>query len=404
MIHAMRATTTCARRSAAVLPLLLGLGLTTMGTAQTQWSVGPGGYAQIRDVMDLVGPGDTVVVAPGTYHPFRCVDGITLRAATPGTVTVAFSLLSLPPSCGCTCLSFQGPAEFAVPAGQTAHVVGVSFAGYYSMTPCLSALEQRLVVSSGRVTFDTCTIDRLIVQNAAAHLQDCTLVSAYLGPGLLANGADVTVLGGSIAGNQAGSFSTVSASPGLLSINSRVHASGVVITGGAASATLAGAPGIQANGGSLWLSDATVTAGGGCAVNAGGTVRIDRSTLNGSGTGCAVSPTGAPLLGIDRAGPIVTGQVFQVTVASEPGALVLVYGSTRLGAPLLPPVVEQPVWIDPTTLFLADVALAAASGQTTFAYPVPGVAALVGAQFWLQGVGGTSFPLQTSPTVGGIVR
>ena len=91
-------------------------------------------------------------------------------------------------------------------------------------------------------------------------------------------------------------------------------------------------------------------------------------------------------------------------IACEPGALVLVYGSTRLGAPLLPPVVEQPVWIDPTTLFLADVALAAASGQTTFAYPVPGVAALVGAQFWLQGVGGTSFPLQTSPPVGGIVR
>jgi hypothetical protein len=118
-----------------------------------------------------------------------------------------------------------------------------------------------------------------------------------------------------------------------------------------------------------------------------------------------VSPTGAPLVGIDRNGPISIGQVFQVTLTSEPNALLLVYGATRLSAPLeIAGLVEQPIWIDPTTLFLADVAIAAPTGVTTFAYPVPAVPQLVGAQFWLQGFGGTSFPLQTSPVSGGIVR
>jgi hypothetical protein len=69
-----------------------------------------------------------------------------------------------------------------------------------------------------------------------------------------------------------------------------------------------------------------------------------------------------------------------------------------------PGAVDQPVWIDATSLFLSDLTVATPLGQSTFSYPVPPFPALVGAQFWLQGVGGMTLPLQTTPVVGGIVR
>ncbi len=353
---------------------LVCLALTASLTAQSQWFVGPGGYAQIRDVMPLVANGDTVLVAPGTYFPFSCFRAITIRAATPGTVNIEWNFLAMPQTCGCTCLSAQGPVYFQLPTGQTAHVVGLSFAAaFVPFTPC-----------------------------AAVHLQDCTITSAFVGAGILANSADLTIAGGSVAG--ASATSSLAATPGIQLTNSRLHASGVTVTGGAASATSSGAPGIQATGGSLWLADATVTAGGGCAVSANGLVRIDRSTLNGSGASCALSPTGAPLVGIDRTGPIRIGQLFQVTLTSEPNALLVLYGSVGLAAPVVAPLLDQPVWIDATSLFLSDLTVATPLGQTTFSYAVPPFPALVGAQFWLQGVGGMTLPLQTTPAVGGIVR
>ena len=371
--------------------------------AQSQWFVGPGGYAQIRDVMPLVANGDTVLVAPGTYFPFSCGRAITIRAATPGTVNIAWSYLAVPQTCGCTCLSAQGPVTFYLPTGQTAHVVGLSFgATFVPFTPCLSSIHQKVQVSGARVTFDNCAIDHLRIDNAAVHLQDCTITSAFVGAGILANSADLTIAGGSVAG--ASATTSLAATPGIQLTNSRLHASGVTVTGGAASATSPGAPGIQATGGSLWLADATVTAGGGCAVSANGLVRIDRSTLNGSGASCALSPTGAPQVGIDRTGPIQIGQLFQVTLTSEPNALLVLYGSVGLAAPVVAPVLDQPVWIDATSLFLSDLTVATPLGQTTFSYAVPPFPALVGAQFWLQGVGGMTLPLQTTPVVGGIVR
>ncbi len=385
------------------LPLLVASGI----TAQQQWFVGAGGHAQIRDVMPLVAPGDTVVVAPGTYFQFTCTRGITIRAQTPGTVTVAFHAIALPQPCGCTCMSVNRAAvAFEVPVDQTAHVVGLAFAPFWSLTPCFSVFHQQVVVTGGRATFDDCAIDSLVVAAATVHLQDCTITSAKQGPGITATNANVTVVGGTIRGADAGVvLQSQPAGLAIASTNSRLHACGVAVHGGAASATMPGAPGVVANGGSLWLADANVTAGGGCAVAATGLVRIDRSTLSGGGAGCALSPTGAPLVGIDRAGPITIGHVFQVTLTSEPGALLLVYGATGLSAPIdVPGLVEQPIWIDPTALFLADLAIAPPVGSATFVYPVPAVPALAGAQFWLQGVGGTSFPLQTSPVVGGIVR
>lgn len=381
---------------------LVCLGLTTSLMAQSQWFVGPGGYAQIRDVMPLVANGDTVLVAPGTYFPFFCSRDITIRAATPGTVNIVWNILAMPQTCGCTCLSAQGPVYFQLPA-QNVHVVGLSFAAaFVPQTVCFTQIHQKVMVYGTRVTFDNCAIDHMRIDNAAVHLQDCTITSAFVGAGILANSADVTIAGGSVAGSSA--TTSLAATPGIQLTNSRLHASGVTVTGGAASATSPGAPGIQATGGSLWLADATVTAGGGCAVSANGLVRIDRSTLNGSGASCALSPTGAPQVGIDRTGPIQIGQLFQVTLTSEPNALLVLYGSVGLAAPVVAPVLDQPVWIDATSLFLSDLTVATPLGQTTFSYAVPPFPALVGAQFWLQGVGGMTLPLQTTPVVGGIVR
>lgn len=370
---------------------------TAASLAQAQWLVGPGGYAQISQVMPLVADGDTVLVAPGTYWQFQCLRGVTIRAVTPGTVTVAWNILGAPAPCGCTCLGSQGPVRFQPPAGATTHVVGLQFASAYFPTACFQFLHQSVQVSSGRVTFDECSIDSLRIENAIVHLQDCTVTSNFLGAGLQANAADVTIAGGSVSGTSA--TVSLAATPGLQLTNSRLHAAGVTVQGGAPSAL-----GIQATGGSLWLVDATVTAGSACAVAASGLVRIDRSTLVGGGTGCLTSPTGAPLLGIDRSGPFTVGQLFQVTLASEPNALLLLFGSAGFAAPLSVPEIEQPFWIDVAGLFLADLAIATPLGQTTFSYAVPPVPQLAGLSFWLQGVGGTSFPLQTTPVVGGVVR
>jgi hypothetical protein len=374
-------------------------------TAQSQWLVGPGGFAQIQDVMPLVAQGDTVVVAPGTYLPFVCTRGVTIRAQTPGTVTVAYSV---PQPCGCTCLGFGLHfARFDLPAGHSAHVIGVRFAAFWlvALPACPVVVHQGLGVVGGHATFEQCAIDFFTASYATVHLQDCAVTSQYWGAALTVAHASITVVGGSIQGCNAGAGHVGFAGfPAVSLVDGRLHACGVSVVGGTPSATQPGAPGIAGDG-SLWLADAAVTAGAGCAVSVTGLVRIDRSTLNGAGAGCAVSPTGAPLVGIDRNGPITIGQLFQVTLTSEPNALLLVYGATRLSAPLdVPGLVEQPIWIDPTALFLADVAIAVPTGVTTFSYPVPAVPQLVGALFWLQGVGGTSFPLQTTPLVGGVTR
>ena len=131
---------------------------------------------------------------------------------------------------------------------------------------------------------------------------------------------------------------------------------------------------------------------------------MDRCLLVSSASNCTSSPIGAPLLGIERSGPIQIGTLFQATATGLPGDLLVFYGATRLTGPLSVPLVELPVYLDPTKLFFSQVGIADSFGQSTLSYDVPAVPALVGEQFWIQGFGGSSFPLQSTPVVGGVVR
>lgn len=391
-----------------IQPLLVAsLALACALPSQATWNVGLGGHAQIRDALLLAAPGDIVLVSPGNYMQFTCTTGVTIRALVPGTVTVSFDFAGLPQACGCSCLATQGPTRFAPPVGQTAHVVGLEFVGSSSITPCFSFIHHRVHVSSGRVTFDDCVFDRssngLNIENAIVHLQDCTVRSIFQGPGIVVDQADLTIVGGSVSGVDAPN-GVYTPGSGIRLTGSRLQASNTTIAGGAMLSATVGSYGIESIGGSLWVSDSTITGDGECAVQATGVVRIDRCTLTGSGVGCASSPTGAPLLGIERQSAIEIGTLFEVHLTSEPGALQVLYGSTALLAPTTVPILAQPLLIHPNELFLADLAIAGATGQVTFSYPIPAVAALSNAQFWLQGVGGTSFPLQASPVIGGIVR
>lgn len=392
-----------------IQPLLVtSLALVCALPSQGILNVGPGGHAQIRDALALAAPGDTVLVSPGNYMDFTCKTGVTIRALVPGTVTVSFDFAGLPPVCGCSCLTGAGPTRFVIPVGETAHVVGLEFVGNSALIPCgPSFIYHRVHVTSGRVTFDDCVFNGgfygLKIASAIVHLQDCTVRSIYFGPGLVANQADVTIVGGSVTGVDAPN-GVYAPGSGISLTNSTLHASHTSIAGGAMLAATIGSHGIEATGGSLWLSDSTVTGHGDCAVDATGLVRIDRCTFTGSGAGCASSPTGAPLVGVERGSAIEIGTLFEVHLTSEPGALQLLYGSTSLLVPTMVPILEQPLLINPNELFLADLAIAGASGQVTFSYPIPAIAALRNSEFWLQGMGGTSFPLQASPVIGGIVR
>ena len=288
--------------------LLASLVLACAIPAQTTWLIGPSGHAEIRDVMQLVQDGDTVLVDAGTYFNFDCDKAVTIRAATPGTVTVNFDLASLPSGCGCQCLATKGPTRLQPPPGKSMHIVDIAFGAYQSITPCFSLLAHQVQVTSGRVTFDDCTIDRLSITGAAVHLQDCTIVSQLAGPAIEATQADITIVGGQVTGsNKSSQFLANNAYDGIKTIDSRLHASHVVVTGGDPLTSTIGTFGIHAIGGSLWLSDAAVTGNMQCAVQATGLVRIDRSTLAGSGANCASSPTGASLQGMQRQGGIEIG-------------------------------------------------------------------------------------------------
>ena len=109
------------------LPVLL---FAAGALAQTTHLVGPGGLAQIRDALLIAAPGDLVLVQPGTYAQFHANVGVTIRAAVPGTVVVAYdaSVLSAVCSSDPFCLVVESRTRIAPPAGQTVHCEGLEFA------------------------------------------------------------------------------------------------------------------------------------------------------------------------------------------------------------------------------------------------------------------------------------
>lgn len=389
-------------------PTLLALAFASSLAAQTTWNVGPSGFAQIQDAVSAAVDGDTIVVAPGNYFSFDCLLAVTIVAQVPGTVLVDYSTQQTPIGCDCSCLAaerFRAPSDLVPPLGKSMHVVGIDFGGFSTITGCLTGIQHYVRVSRGRVTFDSCRIARMRVDNAVAVLQDCDVIGSDGQVGILIEQGDVTITGGAIVGAGIGPpFGIGIPKAGIEMNGGRLHACHTMISAGDPGATGLTAPGIDASGGEIWLSDAVVVGEFDCAVRATGEVRMDRVTLIDGTAGCASVPVGTPLIGMERSGAITIGSQFSATMTSQSGDLQVFYGSVGLADPLLIPLLDQPIWIDVDGLFFSALGVADASGQTTFAFPVPNLPLLVGYEYWLQGVGGAAFPLQSTVPVGGITR
>jgi len=376
--------------------------------AQTTHLVGPAGLPQIRDALAIASPGDLVLVQPGTYAQFTATVGVTIRAVTPGTVTIAWQPQVVPTACltDPTCLVSQGPTLLAPPPGQVVNLVGLDFAP--NVYQGVAVVRHCVAVTSGTATFDQCSIQAnsttaLWVLNATAHLTDCAVAgtgTANTAPGLVLANAFATATDAAIGGNSA----VPMPGDGVVAINSTLHASNVQVFGGSATGGGVGGAAVRASGAStLWIADSVLVATNQCAVlqsGAGG--RIERTTQLGA-AGCATLPAG-PVLGVDRVGPPVSGSPFTLRFHGEPASLVVILAGPGLDALPVPSIAEQPLTLSLTTFFAAGVWVTDASGDLSVTWTLPAGAQYVNQPLWFLALSGLTFPMSASPLTGGIVR
>ena len=400
--------------------LLSGLVLCPVAMAQTTHHVGPGGLPQIRDALAVAAPGDTVLVAPGTYAHFDADVGVTIRPSGVGVIQVEFDPAFPPVPCSSlSCLFTPGQTLLRPPVGQTLHLVGVNFLGNVATIVTQAGSYQarhRVEITSGRVTLDECTITSLdvrplLVVDATVHLQDCSVQQSAFGsglPGLTATNSDIVATGSSFTGGSpvgiaVGGFPA----PGIKLTNSRLHASGLSVYGGSSTMSSLGAPALLVeSGSSAWISDSYLQAGtGACALQHQGTLlRASRCTLVGAGTNCAGPQSGPEMLGVTRTTLLAAGQTFQLDYRTSSNGFVAIFASPSLGTLDAPLVLEQPSWLLETQSFSAALLLADANGDASVSWQIPSGPGISGQELWFKGISGLSFPLQTSAVVGGIAR
>lgn len=380
------------------IPSALAVSLLVVATsAQVTHTVGPGGFAQIDAALAVAGPGDVVLVLPGTYQPFTVTGSVTIRAAVPGTVLVDVAAGGpVPPLWRST---------VTLTAGQVVHLVDLSI--------------RVLFVSGGTTTLDRCAVTgyqlwgntAVTVQAGTVHLQDCTL-SGSVGPsgggtGLSASNATVTAVDSAFVGAAVGS--PLDGPPAGVAISlqgSQFHGSRVTGQGGAGG-PFAYPPraALQASNSTVWISDSALTGGtapGGiqaCPLLAT-SGRFDRCTLV-PASPCSAGIPGGPLLAVHRVAPMQSPGSLALEFRTDANGFVAVYVSASLGRLLLPEL-EQAILLDPANVFPLAFLLADPLGHAAGSWNVP--AGLVDATLWFQGVSGPTFPLQLSPVVGGVVR
>lgn len=336
--------------------------------AQAVLLVGPGGLPEIADAIAIASPGDTVLVAPGSYAWFALTKPLTIRAITPGSVVV-----------GTTFFGLWGPTVHQV-ASAPAVLVGLRMTN----AKCWDAW----------VVLEDCVMDGtqpLDANVASVSLQGCdvrTTASGSLGsrPALTATSSHVVV------------DDTVFA--GWLQGGSAVSLSGSTLHGSHVAVQAANGVALTANAGStVWLSDSTLTtAATSCPMQATAG-HLDRCTLV---PNCGGLPAG-PLLGVHRPTPLQTGAPFVLDFRAQPAEIVAVFASSTVGTTTVPGI-EQPVWLDPIDTWLAFVLSADAQGAATMTWNVPAVPGLVHTTLWFQGLGLANAPMQASPVAGGVVR
>lgn len=361
--------------------------------AQTVLTVGPGGFPSIPAALAVASPGAIVAIAPGTYPAFACRVGVTLRPTGPGAVVIDLVSGNPFPPIGTS-------MQFAAPAGQTIHVVGLAFllpaAGTFP-----SAHPEVLVASDA--VFEDCTLaasqgfangSLRVGWGAVAHLQNVT----SQGPALRVEGIATA---SQCAFRGAWSLGLPMAAA---RIDGRLHASDSVFVGGSSS-TQAGGAGVDAfAAGQLFATDCTIQRGAGigpsCAVVGAGAVGLVRVASNTPACLPAPAPSG---LGAQRAGPVVRGGTLAIGYRAEPIVPVGVHLSHAIASVPLP-FTTQPWGAPLGGSFEVAFGLTDAGGQATFAFAIPNLAALAGLPVWLHGWSGWAFPLDVAPPVGGLVR
>ncbi len=361
-----------------MLPCALVVSLGGVAMSQTTHLVGPGGYPQITSAIAVASPGDIILVQPGTYGMFSTTIGLTIRATVPGA---SFA----------TAFGFGG-SVIQPPPGQTVHLVGMQL----GLT----------VVTSGRATFDGCTIDaqsgQLAVINAAVHVQDCLLKSYAPSipawnpvPALQATNAEVTVIDSTIVGADMVPFLTPGVAIDL--IGSTFRGSHLTVQAGHGSPAM---PAVRADAASsVWISDSTIDCDpAGCPI-AATNGRHDRCTLT---PNCSSLAAGF-VLGIDRPQPLRNGLLFTLHMNAQPNSAIGLFVDYSLASSSYA-TLEQSLLLPPATAFSGGVFVADGTGYATAAWVVPPGPAFVDRTVWFQAFAGPAFPLQASAIAGGVVR
>jgi hypothetical protein len=293
------------------------------------------------------------------------------------------------------------------------NVVGVHFVGNEGSIP-FGPARHRVVVSSGRVAFDSCELHAsntlvLSVGNAAVHLQSCIVNPTTAtfpplgGTAIAAANADLTLIDCRVAGGQGGGV--FPPGEGIHLSGGVLHGSNLEIYGGGLVLPFAGPSAFAVNGsGSLWLADSQLI--GGCPLQwSGQAPQLSRCTLVGTSSSCPTVPTFPGfLLGVERPAPLQAGAPFDLRYRTEPNGFVAILASPSLGRLDLPGLLAQPLWLDGSQSFFAGIVLADGSGLATVSWPIPAGPGIVDLQLWFKGLSGWTFPLQASPPAGGVAR
>ncbi len=374
-------------------PVLAVALLAVAARSQATHVVGPNGFAQINAALAVAAPGDVLVVDPGIYEPFAVTFGVTIRAATPGTVLVNVAIVGALVS-----------STVTLAANETVHLVDLSI--------------RVLTISGGTTTLDGCTLTAyqfwgttaVSLANGILHCHACTFLGGQGSPGLRAGlaavNATVSAVDSSFTGANAGHpLNGPPAGAAVVLQNSTLQGSRLTALGGSGTVALAypPQPALRATTSIVWTSDSTLTGGAYpngtrvCPVDANAG-RLARCTL------VPTCPAGIPsglLLGVHRVAAPQAAGTLGLEFQTDANGYVAIFASNSLGTSPLP-ALEQPLLLDAANAFPVAFLLADASGQAAVTWTIP--AGITHAAWWFQGVSGPTFPLQLSPVVGGIVR
>jgi hypothetical protein len=378
-------------------------------TAQTTHVVGTGGFAQIRDALLVAAPGDFINVQSGTYAQFEMNVGVTLRAITPGAVSIAYDGAYFPPGCiGALNCPGEGPTKFNIPAGQTGHVLGLVFQPTMGSISGIS-VRHSVSVLGGRMTFEACearAFDSTVfgASNAEIRLLGCTIIGqASVLPPPVASFFNSTVAAVDCTIRSLGGTFPNSISCAIRLENSTFVGSKLTVKGPDPLFGSVGGRAIDAVSGAFWISDSSLQAGNGaCAFTGAAQRTIARCTVTQGGSNCATASTG-PLLGIEPLGFVPLGGNYALRFRGTANGFVGVFAAPALGALAIPELV-QPLHLDAANAFSAGLAPLDATGAAVLTWSIPSTPTVLGRPIWFQGFTGLVLPLQASAVAGGLVR